>query len=136
MILVREREDKKLSGVCGERFEGTEGWITSADNRTDRSNVSSPALLADYKKVLGAYTAKTGRVLNHGVDFFDCIRTRREPVANAQVMYESMLLNIAADICGLLRRNLKFDLKKAEFIGDDEANRLRSRGMREPWCVL
>ena len=86
--------------------------------------------------MLGAYTAKTGRVLNHGVDFFDCIRTRREPVANAQVMYESMLLNIAADICGLLQRNLKFDLKKAEFIGDDEANRLRSRGMREPWCVL
>lgn len=136
MILVREREDTKLSGVCGERFEGTEGWITSADNRTEPSNVSSPAFLADYKKVLGAYTARTGRVLHHGMDFLDCIRTRREPVANAQVMYESMLLNIAADLCGLLQRNLKFDLKKAEFIGDDEANRLRSRGMREPWCVL
>jgi hypothetical protein len=31
--------------------------------------------------------------------------------------------------------NLKFDLLKAEFIGDPEANRLRSRAMREPWCM-
>ena len=29
----------------------------------------------------------------------------------------------------------KFDLLKAEFVGDPEANRLRSRAMREPWCV-
>lgn len=137
MILYREREDKHLFSTCGERFVGTDGWVSSSDApRPDQSNVSAPALLADYKKVLAAYTAKTGRVLHHGMDFFDCIRTRREPVASAQVMYESMLLNIAADICGLLKRNLKFDLKTAAFIGDDEANRLRSRGMREPWSAL
>jgi hypothetical protein len=50
-------------------------------------------------------------------------------------MYNSMIICLAADICEQLQRNLKFDLLKAEFPGDPEANRLRIRAMREPWCV-
>jgi len=50
-------------------------------------------------------------------------------------MYKSMIICLAADICEQLKRNLKLDLLKAEFVGDPEANRLRSRAMREPWCV-
>ena len=42
---------------------------------------------------------------------------------------------LAADVCEQLERNLKFDLLKAEFVGDPDANRLRSRAMRPPWCV-
>ena len=41
----------------------------------------------------------------------------------------------AADICEQLKRSLKFDLQKAEFVSDAEANRLRSRAMRAPWQV-
>jgi hypothetical protein len=36
--------------------------------------------------------------------------------------------------CNLLR-SLKYDPIKEEFISDPEANRLRSRAMREPWSV-
>jgi hypothetical protein len=50
-------------------------------------------------------------------------------------MYKSMAICLAADICEQLKRNLKFDLVKTEFVGDADANRLRSRAMREPWCV-
>jgi hypothetical protein len=32
-----------------------------------------------------------------------------------------------------LKRSLKFDLRKAEFAADPEANRLRSRAMRAPY---
>jgi hypothetical protein len=32
-----------------------------------------------------------------------------------------------------LKRNMKFDPVKERFIGDEEANRLLSRAMREPW---
>jgi hypothetical protein len=46
-----------------------------------------------------------------------------------------MCISIAGDICTRLQRNLKFDMEKAEFVGDDEANRLRVRAMREPWMV-
>jgi len=43
-----------------------------------------------------------------------------------------MNICLAADICGQLKRNLKFDLRTAQFVGDPEANRMRSRVMRFP----
>jgi hypothetical protein len=46
-----------------------------------------------------------------------------------------MSICLAADICEQLKRNLKFDLRKAEFVGDPEANRMRSRAMRAPYTI-
>ena len=39
----------------------------------------------------------------------------------------------AAHIAWQLGRPLKWDPAKAEFIGDEEANHMRSRAQREPW---
>jgi predicted dehydrogenase len=119
-------------GACGERFDGPEGWAAAADGYSG-PDVSSPALLREYKKVLADYTSRTQRQLNHARDFFDCIRSRRLTVANPDVMYRSMNICLAADICEQLKRNLKFDLIKADFVGDPEANRMRSRAMRAPY---
>ena len=119
-------------GACGERFDGSEGWVAAADGYS-RTEVSSPALLREYKQVLADYTVRTQRPMNHARDFFDCIRTRRLTVANPEVMFRGMSICLAADICGQLKRNLTFDLRKAEFVGDPEANRLRSRAMRPPY---
>ncbi len=121
-------------GACGERFDGPEGWAAAADGYA-RPDVSSPALLLEYKQVLAEYTARTQRPLNHVRDFLDCIRSRRSTVANPEVMSRSMNICLAADICEQLKRNLKFDLGKAEFVNDPEANRLRSRAMRAPYAV-
>jgi predicted dehydrogenase len=121
-------------GACGERFEGPEGWTAAADGYS-RTEVSSPALLRDYQKVLADYMSGTQRPLNHARDFFDCIRSRQPTVANPEVMYQSMCICLAADICEQLKRNLKFDLLKAEFVGDPEANRMRSRAMRAPYVA-
>ncbi len=125
---------KYWHGACGERFDGPEGWTAAADGYSI-TDVSSPALLREYKKVLAEYTARTQRSLSHVRDFLDCIRTRRPPVANPEVMYQSMCICLAADICEQLQRNLKFDLRKAEFVGDPEANRMRSRAMRAPFTI-
>ncbi len=121
-------------GACGERFDGPEGWASAADGYT-KPDVSSPALMLEFKKVLGEYTARTQRSLDHVRDWLDCIRSRRPTVAHPEVMYRSMCICLAADICEQLKRNLKFDLLKAEFIGDAEANRMRSRAMRAPFIV-
>jgi hypothetical protein len=106
--------------------------VAAADGYT-RSEVSSPAMLEQFGKVLADYRTRTHRPLNHVQDFLDCIRSRKSPVANAEVMYRSMKICLAADICEQLQRSLKFDLTKAEFIGDAEANRLRLRAMRAPY---
>ncbi|MBL9136498.1 MAG: Gfo/Idh/MocA family oxidoreductase [Verrucomicrobiales bacterium] len=121
-------------GACGERFDGPEGWAAAADGYA-RTEVSSPSLLLDYQKVLAEYTARTQRPLSHVRDFLDCIRSRRSAVANPEVMSRSMNICLAADICEALKRNLKFDLGKAEFVNDPEANRLRSRAMRAPYTA-
>jgi len=97
-------------------------------------------MLREYKKVLAEYTGRTQRQMNHARDFFDCIRSRQPTVAqptvaNPDVMYRAMNICLAADICERLKRNLKFDLRKAEFIGDSEANRMRSRAMRAPYII-
>jgi len=125
---------KYWHGACGERFEGPEGWTAAADGYSE-PDVSSPALMVEFKKVLDDYTARTQRPLNHVRDFLDCVRTRRPAVANPEIMLRSMNICLAADICGQLKRNLKFDLGKAQFVGDPEANRLRSRAMRVPYTI-
>jgi len=91
--------------------------------------------LREYNKVLSEYTARTQRPLNHVRDFLDCIRSRRLTVANPEIMYRSMSICLAADICEQLKRNMKFDLLKSEFVGDPEANRMRSRAMRAPFMT-
>jgi hypothetical protein len=119
-------------GACGERFDGPDGWVAAADGYA-KPDVSSPALMRDYTKVLADYVARTNRPLNHVRDFFNCVRSRRPTVASPEVMYRSMAICLAADICGQLQRNLKFDLVKSEFVGDADANRMRSRAMRVPF---
>ena len=120
------------NGACGERFDGPDGWAGAADGYA-KPDVSSPALLKDYKKVLAEYAGRTQRPMDHVRDFFDCVRSRRTPVANPEVMFRSMSICLAADICEKLQRNLKFDLLKAEFVDDPEANRLLNRVMRAPY---
>jgi predicted dehydrogenase len=121
-------------GACGERFDGPEGWVAAADGYV-APDVSSPALLREYEKVLSDYKTRTQRPLNHVRDFFDCIRSRQLTVANPDVMYRSMSICLAADICEQLKRNLKFDLRQAEFVTDPQANRMRSRAMRAPYMA-
>jgi len=132
--MILSRGNKYWRGSCGMRFDGTEGYVATADGYR-KPDVSSPRLLDDFKKIVGSYAARTGRSLDHVRNFLDCVRSRRRPVANAQVMYNSMATVHAANICMWLKRDLRYDPAKAEFIGDEEANRLRSRAMRRPWII-
>ncbi len=110
------------------RFEGTEGWISVDDNLgfdTDR-----PSLLGPYKPRERSAFEKAA---NHIQDFLKCVRTRRQPVCNAEVAHRATTACHAANICVCLGRPLQWDPANEEFVGDDAANRMRSRGLREPW---
>ncbi|MGC8989157.1 MAG: Gfo/Idh/MocA family protein [Verrucomicrobiia bacterium] len=130
--LVLSRGDKYWHGSCGMRFDGPEGWVSVADGYS-RPEVSPPSLLADFDKIVSDYIARTQRPMSHVRDFFNCIKSRRLTVANPEVMHRSMSTVHAANICMWLKRNVKYDPVKEEFIGDEEANRLRSRAMRAPY---
>lgn len=132
MILERDRQKKFWHGSCGVRYEGSEGWVAAADGYS-KPDVSSPAMLSDFRKLVNDYKERTGRALNHVRNFFDCVKSREWTVANPEVMHYSMGTVHGANICMWLKRDLKYDPAKEEFINDAEANRLRSRAMREPW---
>ncbi len=130
MILQREG----WHGSCGMRFEGTEGWVTIADGY-DKPEVSSPSLLAEADKLVAEYMERTRRPMNHVRNFFDCVKSRQQTVANPEVMHRSMSTVHAANICMWLKRDMHYDPVKEEFVNDAEANRLRSRAQREPWIM-
>jgi len=132
--MVLSRGDKYWHGSCGMRFDGPEGWVSVADGYS-RPEVSNPALMADFNKIVGDYMARTQRPMSHVRDLFNCVKSRRLTVANPVVMHRTMSTVHAANICMWLKRDLKFDPAKEEFIGDVEANRLRSRAMRDPYIV-
>ena len=132
--MVLSRGDQWWHGSCGVRYEGTEGWVSVADGYA-RPEVSSPALLADFSKLVKDYMARTERPMSHVRNLFDCIKSRRLTVANPVVMHRSMSTVHAANICMWLKRDMKYDPVKEEFVNDPEANRLRSRAMRAPWII-
>jgi predicted dehydrogenase len=134
MILERDTARNIWHGSCGVRYEGTEGWVAVADGYSE-PDVSPPGLIDDFRKVVHEYTARTRRPVSHVRDFFDCVKSRRPTVANPEVMHRSMTTVHAANICMWLKRDIRYDPVAEEFIDDPEANRLRSRAMREPWII-
>jgi hypothetical protein len=132
--MILSRGDKWWRGSCGMRFDGTEGWVAVADGYS-KPDVSPPSLMADFKKIVSDYTARTGRPMSHVRNLLDCVKSRQQTVANPVVMYRSMSTVHGANICMWLKRDLRYDPVKEEFINDPQANRLRSRAMREPWII-
>jgi predicted dehydrogenase len=118
-------------GTCPVRFVGDEGSVETGDS--GEIEVSSAALKSELgepgKKVVGL------DVSAHARNFFDCIRSRNQTNANAQVMRRSHIACHAASLSWILQRPLKLDPVKEEFVGDDEANRLRTRPARDPWVA-
>ena len=121
-------------GSCGVKFEGTEGWVAAADGYS-QPDVSNPAMLGDFKKLVGDYMARTQRPMSHVRNLLDCVKSRHETVANPEVMHYSMTTVHAANICMWLKRDLKYDPAKEKFVNDPQADKFLSRAMREPWII-
>ena len=114
-------------GTCSARYEGDEGWVETGDS--GKIEMYPDSLRAE-KRV---FTMKGTAPNNHIRDFLNCVKTRKQPKANADVAAQSHIACHAAYIAWQLGRKVQFDPVQEEFAGDDEANRMRSRAMREPW---
>lgn len=116
-------------GSCPVRFEGEKGWVEAGDS--GKLVLSSPELLAGRTvEEIGGYPATF-----HVRDFLDCVKTRNQPKGNAVAAARAHIVCHATNVALFLNRTVKLDLTKYEFIGDNEANRLRSEALREPWMI-
>jgi predicted dehydrogenase len=111
----------------GCRFEGDKGWV-----HVNRGGIwAEPASLLQVNikpDELHLHESK-----DHHRDFLNSVRTRRDPVSPVEAGNQASYLGMIAEIAARLKRKLKWDPAKEQFIGDDEANRLLSRPMRSPW---
>jgi predicted dehydrogenase len=116
-------------GTCSVRFEGDEGWVEAGDS--GRVQFHPESLRSEQPIVAERGTAPK----NHVRDFLNCVKTRARPRAYASVAGQSHIACHAAYIAWQLGRKLTFDPVKEEFHDDEEANRMRSRALREPWRI-
>jgi predicted dehydrogenase len=114
-------------GTCPVRFEGDEGWVEAGDS--GRIATSAATLL---DKVAIPEAAGTDPIA-HVREFLDCVKSRAATACNPGNTRSSHVACHAAAIAARLNRKLTFDPAAEAFIGDDEANRLRSRARRAPW---
>jgi hypothetical protein len=124
-LVMRDDGWLKL-GSCPVRFEGETGWVETGDDGDIVA--SAPALLVGKKAKVSGYPANF-----HIRDFLDCVKSRGQTRANADAACQSHITCHAANIALFLNRKVRYDPRKNEFIGDEEANRLRSEALREPW---
>ncbi len=116
-------------GSCPVRFEGETGWVEAGDS--GKLVLSSPELLAGREvQEIGGYPATF-----HVRDFLNCVKTRSKPKGNADAACNAHIACHAANVALHLGRTVKYDNTKNEFINDEQANRLRSEALREPWRV-
>jgi hypothetical protein len=115
-------------GSCPIRFEGETGWVETADNGD--MVASSPVLLANQRAKISGYPANF-----HIRNFLDCVKTRALTRANVEAACHTHITCHAANVALFLKRKVTFDPVKNEFVGDDEANRLRSEATRAPWHI-
>ena len=73
----------------------------------------------------------------HVRNFLDCMRSRAKPNADLETVGRpSSLLCHMGNIAWRVGRTVKFDYESYNFIGDDEANALRTRAeYRKPYVL-
>jgi predicted dehydrogenase len=67
----------------------------------------------------------------HIENFFQCLRTRQAPNADAETGHRATTLCHLVNICRTVQRKLKWDPKAEKFVGDAGANKLLSRPRRK-----
>ena len=117
-------------GENGIRFEGDEGWLFVSRSRIEASDQK---LIDD---PLPADAIKLYESNNHTGNFIDGIRSRKQPICDAEIGHRSVSICHLSNICLRLGGNkLLWDPAKEQFKDNPEANAMLSRPARKPWKV-
>ena len=113
----------------GVKFTGTDGWIW----------VNRDEITASHKELLHTPLPDNAIRLevsnDHMENFFNCVRSRKDPVARIETGHRSACIGHLIIIALWTGRKLQWDPEKEVFTGDgaDEANVHLSRPMRAPY---
>jgi len=106
---------------------GSEGWIAIFY----ASMICEPASLATAP--LGPDDVRLPVSRGQERNFIECVRTRQTPVSHIDDAVRSDIISHIGDIAIRTGRKITWDPVKEEIIGDEEASRMLTRALREPW---
>ncbi len=113
--------------VFGVQFEGTEGRIgkTGADPESLLDTVIGPDEIQLYRSNGGHYK-----------NFIDCVISRENAAAPAEVGHRSISIAHIGNIAMQLKQDLDWDPVNEKFINNEVANSMLAQPMREPWASI
>jgi predicted dehydrogenase len=116
VVLKLQSNEKKLGG--GATFIGDKGRITIIRDgyKCEPEGLDQDPLPAE---ATGLYESD-----NHMQNFYDCVRSREDPIMNVENGHRVATFCHLGNIARWLGRRLQWDPVKEEFPGDDEANQL------------
>jgi predicted dehydrogenase len=123
---VALKPDGQRNGV---RFQGTDGWIWV--NRTTIT-ANDPAML---DAPLDNPAVRLEVSDDHMANFFDAVRTRKDPICPVEDGHRSAVVGHLIVIALRTGRALQWDPAKEKFVGEGgkEANKHLARRMRKPY---
>jgi predicted dehydrogenase len=120
---------EKVGGSGGCTFVGTEGRIA-----VDREwLVSYPPKIVE--QPLAPRDVHLYKSNDHSVNFLDCVRTRKRAICDVEVAHRAMSVLLLGGIAEQLKRPLKWDPVREQFVNDPDADRMLSVAQRPPWQV-
>jgi predicted dehydrogenase len=113
----------------GVQFIGPDGWIFVARGHISASNEE---LL---QKPLPESAVKLYVSNNHMGNFFDSIRSRKDPICDVEIGHRSITVAHLGVISVRMNQPVKWDPAKEHFVGDNakEANKWLTREQRKPY---
>jgi predicted dehydrogenase len=128
----------------GVRFEGADGWIFvsrggAKATASDPASAFGKALDASDPKILnskiGPNEIHLHRSDDHHLDWLTSSRTRQPAVTTPEEAHRSTSACILGWIAMKRGCKLRWDPVKEAFVGDDQANAMRSRPQRAPYGI-
>ena len=118
------REGQRPHGVT---FEGSDGWLFVTRGKIEASR---PEIIDEPLASLPEGIEVSD---NHMGNFFECMRTRRPPICEAEIGHRSVSACHLGVIATQLGRKLQWNPESEEFVNDADANRYLAREQRKPY---
>jgi predicted dehydrogenase len=124
---AKKRAGQFKFGNMASLMVGSEGWIyiSREGMRTQPESLMREVIGPNEKKVMLSN--------NHRRNFLNAIKTREQTIANIESAAHGEMMNQQADAAMRLRRKVRWDPVKEEFLDDPQATRMMERPMRSPW---
>jgi predicted dehydrogenase len=126
-VKIRVANASALQHGMGACWYGDQGWI-----HVNRGGLyaSDPKIL---REKIGPNETHLYKSTHHQRNFIECVKTRKETIAPAEVAHRSISVGLLGEIAMLTERKLKWDPESETFVGDASADRLLMRPYRSPW---